>query len=49
MEMLYQEWDFGERYQELYDIIHSTDYKNAFYTVNPQSELLDVQVGSSLL
>lgn len=42
MEMLYEEWNFGERYQELYDIIYSSDYKNEFYTVNPQSELLDV-------
>lgn len=39
---LYEDWDFGERYQELYDILYnSPDYKNEFYKVNIQSDLLD--------
>ena len=42
MEMLDESWDFGERFQELYDIFNSPNYKKEFYTVNPQSELLDV-------
>lgn len=42
MDMLDEDWDFGERYQELYDIINSSNYKNEFYTVNPQNDLLDV-------
>jgi hypothetical protein len=42
MSTLNEEWDFGERYQELYDIFNSTNYKNQFYALNPQSEFLDV-------
>lgn len=42
MSMLEEDWDFNERFQELYDIFHSPDYKNEFYVVNHQSALLDV-------
>ena len=42
MTMLDENWDFGERYQELYSIFNSPDYKNQFYNLNPQSGFLDV-------
>ena len=42
IDMLDESWDFGERYQTLYDILNAPDYNHEFYTVKPNSELLDV-------
>lgn len=41
MNLLYDAWDFGERYQELYDIFHSPDYKGEFYKINIEDDFLD--------
>lgn len=41
MEMLYEEWDFGERFQELYNIMHSPKYNNEFYKFMPKKDIID--------
>lgn len=41
MDLLYDAWDFGERYQELYDIFNAPDYKGEFYKISPDDAFLD--------
>lgn len=40
--MLDENWNFGERYQELIDVFKSPDYKKQFYDYKVQDGLLDV-------
>lgn len=42
MEALYDDWDFGERYQELYDILHAKHYKYEFYQENKSNDFIDI-------
>lgn len=41
MEILDDNWDFGERYQELYAIFSSHNYMNEFYEFEPKDDVLD--------
>ena len=42
MDSLYDDWDFGKRYQELYDIFHSPHYNYEFYQISNQMDFLDL-------
>lgn len=41
MELLYDNGEFGERYQKLYDIFHSPNYNWEYYKLNTDSPLID--------
>ena len=41
MELLYDNWEFGERYQELYDIFNAPNYNWKYYTLNIDNPLID--------
>lgn len=42
IEMLDENWDFGERYQKLHSILTADNYENQFYKLKSQSAILDV-------
>lgn len=42
MELLYDNWDFGKRYQELYDIFHAPQFNFEFYQEIEKNNLTDV-------
>ncbi|MGN1304812.1 MAG: hypothetical protein ACI4YB_07240 [Oscillospiraceae bacterium] len=41
MDSLYEDWDFGKRYQELYDIFHTPHYNYEFYKEFIQEDFMD--------
>ncbi len=41
MDMLYDDWNFGKRYQELYDMFHAPFYNYAFYKEFKQKDFID--------
>lgn len=52
IDLLYDNWDFHERYQELYDIFHSFNYKGEFYQFKPDSgfvELLSDKIAEKII
>lgn len=42
IDLLYDNWDFQERYQELYDIFHSSNYRGEFYQFKPDSNFMEL-------
>jgi len=42
MESLYDDWSFGKRYQELYDIFHSPHFNYEFYQEIKQNDFEDI-------
>lgn len=42
IDLLYDNWDFHERYQELYDIFHSPNYNGEFYQVKSDSSFMEL-------
>ena len=41
MELLYDNWEFGERYQELYDIFHAPHFNWEYYKLNMDNPVID--------
>lgn len=41
MQLLYDNWDFGKRYQELYDLFHTPNYNFEFYDNVVNDDILD--------
>ena len=41
MELLYDNWEFGERYQKLYDTFHAPNYNWEYYKPNMDNPVID--------